>query len=281
MFEPANWFVGEGCLGATLLSMASEEHMRVAMFASGNVGRDALQLTLAHPKAEVRLVGLAADGDPTANRDIRQLAGSVPCIELTRTVPEAILAELRGFDLELIVLAWWPYILKADLLAVPSIGCINFHPGFLPHCRGMTSNFWAIVEQRPYGVTLHLADASVDGGDIAFQMELPVTWEDTGATLLDRAMSSLVRLYDEHLDEILAGRIGRRPQSSGGSLHRRSELDPVSQIHLDEPTTPRQLLNLLRARMLSPANVVDEPGGAWFVDGDECYEVRVSIRRRQ
>ncbi|MCC5670427.1 hypothetical protein LC653_43285 [Nostoc sp. CHAB 5784] len=250
--------------------------MRLVIFANGTVGYAALAATLENIRAEVVAVCIASDGNIESNYLIRQLAAERPCIELTKNVSYMALDELASLNIDLIVLAWWPYILKSNLLTLPRIGCLNFHPGFLPYCRGMDPNFWSLIEQSPFGVTLHFADTSVDGGDIVFQTEIPVTWEDTGQTLLDRAKHELVQLYKEHLDEILSGSLTRRPQPPGGNPHRRSQLDPASQIHLDKSTTARQLLNLLRARMFPP-----QPEAAWFIGDDgERYEVRIFIKRQ-
>jgi len=216
------------------------------------------------------------DGSPVEREQIAGEAAEIKCLRLGRTIAGAQFDELAAVSPDLIILAWWPYILRPEVLALPKAGCVNFHPGLLPHCRGMDPNFWAIVEGRPYGATLHFADETVDGGDLAFQEELAVGWADTGQTLLERSTAALQRLFDRHLGDLVSGRVPRRAQPAGGSFHRRRELEPAARIELDEPTTAREVLNVLRARMFEPP----EPGAAWFVDDGGVYEVRVSIRRR-
>jgi len=182
-------------------------------------------------------------------------------------------ARLRALDLDLIVLAWWPYILKPELIGIPRLGCLNFHPSFLPYNRGKHYNFWAIVEGAPFGVTIHWVDVAVDCGDIAFQSRIDTSWEDTGATLYYKAQEEIVRLFKEKFSEIKAGRIPRIPQDLGrGSVHFARELDQVSRIELDRNYTARELLNLLRARTFPP-----HPA-AWFVDDGKRYEVRIEIK---
>src|SRR5882724_11534015 len=117
--------------------------------------------------------------------------------------------QLRALGLDLIVLAWWPYILKPELIGIPRLGCLNFHPSFLPYNRGKHYNFWAIVEGAPFGVTIHWVDVAVDCGDIAFQSRIATSWEDTGATLYYKAQEEMVRLFTEKFPEIKAGRIPR------------------------------------------------------------------------
>jgi methionyl-tRNA formyltransferase len=177
---------------------------------------------------------------------------------------------LRSKQLDVIILAWWPYLLKGAILDTAPI-ILNTHPSLLPYCRGKDPNFWAIVESAPFGVTLHHVNAAIDAGDIAFQKEIPVTWSDTGGTLYQKALAEMVVLFEEALPTIVHGIIPRIPQADAGTLHYRKQLEPASVIDLDEPTTARDVLNRLRARTFVP-----HPS-CRFSDGDDTYEVRVTI----
>lgn len=184
------------------------------------------------------------------------------------------LDRLRALELDLIVLAWWPYILKQDLIEVPGLGCLNFHPSLLPYNRGKHYNFWAIVEGSPFGVTLHWVEAGIDCGEIAFQSRIDTSWEDTGATLYYKAQEEMVRLFTEKFPEIKAGRIPRIPQDlARGSVHRARELEEASRIELDQTYPARTLFNLLRARTFPP-----HPAAS-FIDEGKRYEVRIEIKR--
>ena len=154
---------------------------------------------------------------------------------------------LLSKQLDVIILAWWPYLLKGGILdAAPVI--LNTDPSLLPYCRGKDPNFWAIVESAPFGVTLHHVNTAIDAGEIAFQKEIPVCWSDTGGTLYQKALTEMVELFDEALPVIVHGEIPRTSQSDVGSLHYRKQLEPASVIDLDAPTTARKVLNRLRAR---------------------------------
>jgi methionyl-tRNA formyltransferase len=248
--------------------------MRLAIFATGPVGREVVRITAELAPDALVVVGLDAADDSGGREEIRTAARpGTAAVEIGRRPTPEVESALAGADLDLIVLAWWPYIVPDSVLGLPRIGCLNFHPSLLPHNRGKDPNFWALVEQRPYGVTLHFADSSTDGGDIAYQREVPVTWEDTGETLYRRGQAAIVDLYRDNLAQIVAGDVPRRKQPSGGSYHRRSDLEAGSQLGLDSATTGRAVLNLLRARTFPP-----HPG-AWFVDEGVRYQVRLSIER--
>ena len=44
-------------------------------------------------------------------------------------------------QLDLIVLAWWPYYIEESVRSLPCLGCLNFHPSYLPYGRGKASQF--------------------------------------------------------------------------------------------------------------------------------------------
>ena len=187
---------------------------------------------------------------------------------------EETLNILKQMKLDLGILAWWPYIIKENLIKIPQIGFLNFHPSYLPYNRGKDPNFWSIVEDVPFGVSLHFVDTGIDSGDIAFQSVIEKSWEDTGKTLYEKSLKEIIKLFKDNFRQIKSGKIPRKPQDfSRGSFHRRSELDSASMIDLDKSYRARDLLNIIRARTFYP-----HPA-AWFVDNGEKYEVRIEIKR--
>lgn len=177
------------------------------------------------------------------------------------------------FDLG--ILAWWPYIVKPPLLDFPRLGFINTHPSLLPFNRGKHYNFWALVEQAPFGVTLHFVDKGVDTGDIVAQRVIPYGWEDTGASLYSKASEEIIALFKERYSDFRQLDIQRRPQEiDKGSFHLANEIDSISYIDLDKQYKARDILNLLRARTF--------PGypACWFKDDDQEFEVSITINRK-
>ncbi|HEX5000803.1 MAG TPA: formyltransferase family protein [Terriglobia bacterium] len=249
--------------------------MNIGLFASGKVGLEIAGF-LRQSSESIVCLALDARGDALTNKAIADASGVPPDRIFhsdTLYQPER-LAELQALSPDLFVLSWWPYIVKKDLIDIPRIGCLNFHPSLLPYNRGKHYNFWTLVEDTPFGVTIHFVNDGVDSGDIAFQARIDKSWEDTGETLYYKAQEEIVRLFKESFPIIQSGRIPRAPQdASQGSFHLGRELDSASQIDLEKRYSARDLLNLLRARTFPP-----HPA-AWFIDGNEKYEVRVSIRR--
>ncbi|WP_100642131.1 formyltransferase family protein [Alteromonas facilis] len=63
---------------------------------------------------------------------------------------------------------------------------LNAHPGIIPTTRGLDSFKWAILDNDPVGITLHLIDKEVDKGEIIYIEETPVFTSDTIHSLARR-----------------------------------------------------------------------------------------------
>lgn len=237
--------------------------------ADGSVGAECVEWLIEHHRADLGLVVTTNENKISTAAQ----AANVPTAFFEGSAQLFALVRQRELSFDLGLLLWWPHIIKAPLIGLPKHGFINTHPSLLPFNRGKHYNFWAIVEQAPFGVTLHKVEDGIDTGPIVAQSELPYGWEDTGETLYLRAGAAMVRLLKDTYPHLLTGRLTPASQDlTMGSFHRASELEAASWIALDEPTTPRDLLNRLRARTF--------PGkpGCRFADGGRTYEITVSIK---
>ena len=180
---------------------------------------------------------------------------------------------LLRYQPDIFILAWWPKLLKSNLINIPHLGCLNFHPSLLPYNRGKHPNFWSIVEETPFGVTLHFIDEKVDQGRIAFQQEIPYDWEDNGESLYRKSIESIVLLFKEKFHLLKKGNYEKKKPPLLGSFHYAKEIDPASEIDLEKKYKAKDLLNLLRARTFPPYP------SCYFYDNDERYCVTVSIKK--
>jgi methionyl-tRNA formyltransferase len=241
--------------------------MRIVLLADGNVGEEINRFLLKnYPQDLVLVVSMQKN-------DIFRDAESIGIPVCVFDSEKKILERLNGIA-DLGLLAWWPKILKNQLLNAPLNGFINMHPSLLPYNRGKHYNFWALVEQTPFGVTLHRVDSGIDTGEIIAQSTIKYDWTDTGGTLYAKAQKAIVKLFIEAYPLLRMGLYNTKPQDSqAGSFHLASELEAASRIDLDSNYKARNLLNLLRARTFK-----GHPG-CWFVEDGHHYEISVTINR--
>jgi methionyl-tRNA formyltransferase len=241
---------------------------RVSIFADQDVGLEAVRFVINNKRSVLQSVVVIEENE------ISSLARSAGCdVIFYHDISDTNVADLFT-GIELIVLAWWPKIIRKNLIDLPGVRIVNFHPSLLPYNRGKNYNFWTIVEETPFGVTIHEVNEGIDSGDILFQKTIEKNWEDTGESLYNKAKASMLELFTESFGQLVEGHYVKQSQDfSKGSIHFAKELDPVSQIFLDKTYTGKELLNLLRARTFA-----GKPG-CFFYDQNEKFEIAITINK--
>ena len=242
--------------------------MRLALLADGDVGLKILEYLLDRFPSDIAMVVA------TKNNEISELSSKhgVATFIYEEQEQEKLALKLSERAISLGVMAWWPFILPASIIAKPTNGFVNTHPSLLPHNRGKHFSFWALVEQAPFGVSLHFVTTQIDAGDVIAQQRIPYDWSDTGGSLYAQAKTQMIELFRSTYPSLRSGSISAHQQElSAGSFHRSDEISQASEIKLDEHYSARSLLNLLRAKMF------DGKAGCTFTEDGIKYEVFVTI----
>ena len=79
---------------------------------------------------------------------------------------------VKDSNIDLLINAGTPRILKENILNAPKIGVLNCHPGLLPGFRGCTCVEWAIYLDEKIGNTVHLMSKNIDEGPVLIQESL-------------------------------------------------------------------------------------------------------------
>jgi methionyl-tRNA formyltransferase len=90
---------------------------------------------------------------------------------------------IRKLAPDVIVVVAFGQILKQDVLAIPSYGCINVHASLLPRWRGAAPIQAAILHDEITGVTIMQMDEGLDTGPILSQRSVPIQHEMTAGDL--------------------------------------------------------------------------------------------------
>ncbi len=120
---------------------------------------------------------------------------------------------VRQLRPDLMVVTGWTRLLSAELLSVPPRGVIGFHASLLPRYRGRAPVNWAILRgDAVTGNTMMYLNAGTDTGDIVDQQAVPITPDDTCATVYARVGDAGAEMLRRHLPALLDGTAPRRPQ---------------------------------------------------------------------
>ncbi len=235
--------------------------IKLGYFADGPWSHRALELITADPRFKVIFIVPRFDTrDPVLADWAKRL--NVPFLPTERVnAPEAI-ASLKAFDADLFVSMSFNQILKRPILDAAPLGFINCHAGALPFYRGRNILNWALInDEKAFGVTVHYIDEGIDTGDIVVQKMLPITDDDTYATLLDHAIVTCAQALHEALAGLAEGTIQRRPQAAihpvGSYFGQRRPGDEW----IDWSWPSRRIFNFVRA-ITTPG-----PGATTTLDG--------------
>ena len=151
---------------------------------------------------------------------------------------------LAAYEPDVVVMASFDQILKADTLGVPKRGWLNLHPSLLPRHRGPEPIYWTIAGgDREAGITVHLTVPRIDAGPILAQRRVTVAADETAGTLARRLVAAGLPALDETLAAI--------GQGSAPPLHTSAEVEtyepPVGQTSLEWDQPLAQIERLVRA----------------------------------
>lgn len=134
--------------------------------------------------------------DRPAGRGLKPQASAVKQLALSHQLPvaqplslkdEAVIAQLRAVDADVMVVAAYGLILPPAVLQLPRLGCLNIHASLLPRWRGAAPIQRAILAgDAETGITIMQMDAGLDTGAILMTEALPIAATDTAQTLHDK-----------------------------------------------------------------------------------------------
>lgn len=151
-------------------------------------------------------------GQPVPPRIPELIAGlDVPCHAVENHSSSGCLELLRAFAPDLVVLGG-TRILRPPVLAIPSRGTVNAHPGLLPQLRGSSSVAWALYKDLPVGSTVHYVDEGIDTGPILLRRRLPVRRGERYEQIVRRVLTLSGELVAEALVLVERGTVQSRPQ---------------------------------------------------------------------
>ncbi len=94
----------------------------------------------------------------------------------------------------------WSQLIKQEILNIPKIAVIGYHPALLPQNRGRHPLIWALVlGLHETGVSFFFMDEGADSGDILSQRKVEVSYQDDARTLYDKTTESALSQIEEFL----------------------------------------------------------------------------------
>ena len=182
--------------------------MRIILNGQQAFGKAALEAILKEGKDEVVAVYTAPDKEGRPPDPVKQAAleHKLPLFQPASYKDEAVLAELRSHQADLMVMAYVIIFIPEAARSIPKHGSICFHPSLLPLFPGLDTHARALAAgMAVHGCTVHEVTTELDSGPILGQAVVPVAEGDTPETLAARVLPMEHRLYPAVLRRFAAG----------------------------------------------------------------------------
>jgi methionyl-tRNA formyltransferase len=159
--------------------------MRIALIGFAAFGEAVLKAIL---ERGWRVVGVfTMPDDPTGKvNPLKQTALNlgIPLFQPENWRDPAVYESFKKLNPDLGVMAYVTKIIPIEIMKLPRLGTIEYHPSLLPKHRGASAINWAIINgETKTGVTIFWPDAGIDTGPILLQKEVDIDPDDTAGSL--------------------------------------------------------------------------------------------------
>ncbi len=156
----------------------------------------------------------------------------------------------------------WSELLKPELLRIPKMGVIGYHPALLPQNRGRHPLIWALVlGLRETGSTFFFMKKGADNGDILSQRKVRISYQDDAASLYIKIASSAAQQLTEFLPLLKGNKIIKIKQNNVKATYWRKRT--INDGVIDWRMSSFSIYNLVRA-LTHPY-----PGAHFIYKGEE------------
>jgi methionyl-tRNA formyltransferase len=183
---------------------------------------------------------------------------------------------IKSNNIKALLLLWCPYIVPNNVCKINDLQIINVHPSYLPYGRGKDANFWSIVENETYGVSIMEVNKEIDSGNYFIRKKINYNYLDNGFSLYKIALKEIKLLFKNNIFNILDKKIISKKQNlTIGSYHKRKDMKNISEIKLNKLYKAKDLINILRAKMFP------NHSSAFFVHNKKKYFLKIKIENEK
>jgi methionyl-tRNA formyltransferase len=191
--------------------------MRTALIGAVESSRRALEVLVAvgRPPVAVVTLPMSRSGRHADFVDLRPIASAagIPVITTSDINAADVGATLESLCPQHLLVIGWSQIFGSSLLALPSHGCLGYHPSALPQNRGRGVIPWTIIQGLTSTAgTLFWLDEGTDSGDVLLQEPFVVDPGETARTLYDKHLAALARMLPRAFELLETGNHPRTPQ---------------------------------------------------------------------
>ena len=175
---------------------------------------------------------------------------------------------LASYNIDLIYCFGWSYLLSDEILSLPRLGVVGFHPAKLPKNRGRHPIIWAIaLGLKETASTFFKMDSGVDSGPILSQKNIKMYADEYAVDLYDRVIDAALDQVKTLTLEFVKNEVNPIVQDETRATYwrKRSRADGL----IDWRMSAQTIYNLIRA-LAPPYPCAEFRFGEKFIKVSKC-----------
>ena len=179
------------------------------------------------------VVGVCTAKESKFNADHFDLSGiclenDLPCLITSNINDIESIDWIRSRRPDVIFCFGWSRLLNKEILSMPPLGVVGFHPAALPANRGRHPLIWALVlGLKETASTFFFMKEGADDGDILSQCKIEIADDDDARVLYDKMTNTALLQIQKFVPSLMVGNYDRLSQEGllSNSWRKRSRLD--------------------------------------------------------
>jgi len=200
---------------------------------------------------DAQVVGVCTKENSEFNSDFEDLSflckkNDIPSRYLGNNILKDDCDWIKSLDPDIIFCFGWSNLLKNNILKLPPMGVLGYHPAKLPNNRGRHPLIWALaLGLKKSASTFFFMDQSADSGEILCQKDFDILETDDAQTLYNKITDIALLQIDEFLPRLQKNNYTTIKQKDDFSNIWRKRVKTDGQI--DFRMTSEAIYNLVRA----------------------------------
>jgi methionyl-tRNA formyltransferase len=196
-----------------------------------------------------QVVGVVTKNESSFNSDFSDLSiiakeNGIPYFYVHDINEQSSLLWIKQMTPDIIFCFGWSSLIKKDLLNIPPMGVVGFHPTLLPSNRGRHPLIWAkVIGLKKSGTSFFFMDEGADTGDLLDQKEFDILFEDDAASLYNKMTDNAIHQVEYFLPKLQENKYPRIKQVGlGNTWRKRVASDGLIDFRMNSKT----ICNLIR-----------------------------------
>jgi len=223
--------------------------IRIVLAGSVGSSKVTLQSLLKHNINVVGVLGLneKASKNVSGFTSLKEIAqsSSIQYYDFEKINESSVIEKVREWQPDLFFVVGLSQLVCEELLSIPKIGSIGFHPTKLPKGRGRAPLAWLTYKKEDGASTFFLMNNEVDSGPILVQETFCVNEQDYASNVKRNLEEAISRALDRWLPKLLRGEwnIKKQDDTEASYYGRRTPSDGL----IDWNKSAKDILRLIQA----------------------------------